>query len=851
MKKAFLSHSSFDKEFVKLVADDLGSANCHYDERTFEPSSESTTEILNALAQSELFVYFFSAKAMESPWVKKELMYAEQLFFNGTISKIAIFPIDNSSRSSLPISMQPFVVQTLHHPKLVGLRIKSLLSSEGKKLQARFIGRDLAIHSLKESIRDQKEKGRGGVFISGMPGIGRARLMRRLMEDLYPFVTENWVEINLGAYEGEIVLFERLCDYFNFSENFENPKKEAERFLTLNPVEKLEKFRSIFSAVQDSKQVVLLRVKDDLITSDGKISGWILNILRGIKASYPVLIVTSVRGPSPAALLSAQDLITFKVNAIDIESAKQLLVMQCLDNGITIPMLLQDQIIEAVGGHPGLIELSVNLIKKVGISRFRIDLDSRQQKSAIEEYVENAINNLNLGLQEKLILLLLEELGGASREDILFAFENNGNEDEITKKLAAVLDYSLAEDYGGEIHAASHLRLIMRRWKADRSFQEELVSARKKLVTILDQIPNLEGSSYLALHAPIAAAIRQNGTFENPLVSRPLLAAQQLRVARRLYDEREYKNAGAHAKNAFNNKIALSPDGVTESLRIMGLVGVRLKDETLKNICYEWLDKDTDEKVRKIVSFIRGFEKRSAGHFTEAEKYLTAALNSRGDGDFHVLRELAASLLELGRPGEAERYASKALAIAPNNPFVLDIFVACLIERLNQEGLNAAIENQCEKSIEKLVSSDEREGKNFSPRRKIEFAVVRKDDQELNLLLQIYTSFSGSYWYRTAKAQQAYRKGDGRLALQCINGLFRPEGSHDSDELLRFGQIRRLRILSLGLSGQFDEAVTEYKRNIQNFNNEDLSEIKRILAHYIAKSKTVLSKEVKEFAASV
>jgi hypothetical protein len=46
--KAFLSHSSKDKHFVRAIADSLGSALCDYDEYTFE-------FVLNAQAIRQAF----------------------------------------------------------------------------------------------------------------------------------------------------------------------------------------------------------------------------------------------------------------------------------------------------------------------------------------------------------------------------------------------------------------------------------------------------------------------------------------------------------------------------------------------------------------------------------------------------------------------------------------------------------------------------------------------------------------------------------------------------------------------------------------------------------------------------
>ena len=50
MGKAFLCHSSRDKEFVRVTARHLGRAKVVYDEMTFEPGQDFRDQILRAYA---------------------------------------------------------------------------------------------------------------------------------------------------------------------------------------------------------------------------------------------------------------------------------------------------------------------------------------------------------------------------------------------------------------------------------------------------------------------------------------------------------------------------------------------------------------------------------------------------------------------------------------------------------------------------------------------------------------------------------------------------------------------------------------------------------------------------------
>ncbi len=588
MTKAFLSHSSKDKEFVKKVADDLGNALAHYDERTFEPSGRSAQEILKALATSDVFVLFFSQNALDSNWVKREIEYAEHLYFEGKMSAIAIFPLDQTPRDKLSDWLRPFVVQTLPTPALVALRLRSLLAPRQLPTFSRFIGRDDSLKQIKDILRDQSPNRPSAIILAGISGIGRRRLIRRAFEDLYPFLPKHWVQIDIGIYEGETVLYERLLEFFEPLLNWAASKERIEAFVAASQSERTAELARLFGEVERAKQVIVVQFADDIINAEGEVESWLLSATRAVKSSYPVMVVATVRGPSPKALAGMPDIPYLRLYSLDEKNAKQLLFLLCEDLKISPPIELVDQIIGLVGGHPGLLELSGKLIKAVGPTRFKIDLTSRDSKSALEEYVERAISNMSLSDIERAILLLVGELGGATREDILVGFvaepQNDLSTNDLSTVLANLLDLGFLEESGGLLQSAAHLRLTMRRWKGDSSLQRLLVAARKRLVTILSAAESLSGGSYLALRAPIAAAIREDGQFSNVLVSQPLLAAQQLRVARRLYDEGAYMDAAERASKAYENRIALTEDGAIEALRILGLVGVRMGKIVLKEL---------------------------------------------------------------------------------------------------------------------------------------------------------------------------------------------------------------------------------------------------------------------------
>lgn len=79
MSKIFLSHSTFDKEFVDQVYELLGAGRSVYDKVTFEKNSDLTRQIREGLEGCEFYALFLSSSALKSRWVQAEIDLANEL----------------------------------------------------------------------------------------------------------------------------------------------------------------------------------------------------------------------------------------------------------------------------------------------------------------------------------------------------------------------------------------------------------------------------------------------------------------------------------------------------------------------------------------------------------------------------------------------------------------------------------------------------------------------------------------------------------------------------------------------------------------------------------------------------
>lgn len=96
MAKAFLSHSSADKQLVNRIAKSLGNKQCILDEISFDAGYRTINEIFNGLEESDIFVLFISNTALDSPWVKNELKLAHKLLSEDRLERILPIIIDDT-----------------------------------------------------------------------------------------------------------------------------------------------------------------------------------------------------------------------------------------------------------------------------------------------------------------------------------------------------------------------------------------------------------------------------------------------------------------------------------------------------------------------------------------------------------------------------------------------------------------------------------------------------------------------------------------------------------------------------------------------------------------------------------
>ena len=182
--KAFLSHSSKDKEFVRSVAHELGRQYCMLDEQVFSTGEEFKNSIINELDDSSIFVLFASKNSLLSSWVSFEIEESWYTKLEKNLQKHLVYLISDSVEyDDLPIWLKRAKIQKENSPKIIARNIRDHLEKLNDSRKNPFVGRNQDIQKLAEQLIPESTLPPNIFFVTGLPGIGRRSLLQRVVPE--------------------------------------------------------------------------------------------------------------------------------------------------------------------------------------------------------------------------------------------------------------------------------------------------------------------------------------------------------------------------------------------------------------------------------------------------------------------------------------------------------------------------------------------------------------------------------------------------------------------------------------------------------------------------------------------
>ena len=165
MARAFLSHSSTDKELVQRIASQLGYKNCILYEFSFEIGRKTIDAIFEGMQASDLFVLFISNEALNSKWVQMEIDMAKKALKADTMNRILPIIIDDSvsiEDSRIPEWLQKnYNIKPITNVAVIFQKIRNALreinfqtSSHNQEIEEIFVGRNEEMARFERDINN-------------------------------------------------------------------------------------------------------------------------------------------------------------------------------------------------------------------------------------------------------------------------------------------------------------------------------------------------------------------------------------------------------------------------------------------------------------------------------------------------------------------------------------------------------------------------------------------------------------------------------------------------------------------------------------------------------------------------
>jgi len=513
MNKVFLSHSSKQKGYVEVIANKLGKLNIVYDAWTFEAGSKTLDEIYQGIDSSGIFVFFISNESLESDWVGKEIIRAEEYIKNGKLDRFLPFLIDQTVKHSddrIPqwikdgYNLKYISKPTKCHDLIrQSLRLVSWdISPKKRQVEQLFIGRTTQIKQYEERIYDFDKPIPTCIIVSGMPSIGRRKFIKHVL------VNSNKIRAH---YSAPILFLDSRNSIEDlimklYGQGYSQQTSDYIKNLSSKLVnEKINIAANLITELYSNNDILFILDNFCIVSKDGFLVDWFLPIVNSIKNLNGLAICVISQARTRAKnLLHNQSVFTIEIPELEPYERKALFKSLLDIEKIEISSEDYKIISDQFSGFPEQITYTTSLLIHEGLN-YVVD-NPHEIINYNTEKVARIVRNFDdnkLALQVLKIFSESEFLSFNVLEDILkedfdeakciiskfsneFIIEYVGNTREFPRLNDAVKDYvqrlgyKLDEKYNSNLK--HHAEVAFKDYEiADRDISDYVISCKESL----------------------------------------------------------------------------------------------------------------------------------------------------------------------------------------------------------------------------------------------------------------------------------------------------------------------------------------------------------------------------------
>jgi tetratricopeptide (TPR) repeat protein len=669
--RAFLSHSSVDKDLVRSVVRLLGRPFVRVDYHEFGTGAEFLHAIEKSIEQSGLFVFFASKASVASLWVGHEISEAQYLSTYSRVLRPLVYIVDKSvSVNDLPRWMQRSKVSETKSAALIAGDLQAILDEQVRERQHDiFVGRSQEVKLLEEVLAPADGSVPARLFaITGLLGIGRRTLLARVARDILSLRRLLEIEVESGDSLRDVA--SKIADQV---EPVGSTQQSLDRYVEIQKSTDGEAIERSLANLRTAIAFGALPVFIDaggLLRNDGRFEPAVQDIVRAasIDAELYIAAVAS-RRPVNAELVEQAQFPSVQVRPLEDVEMRRLVVSVARKLGQELAPRQIADLATQCRGYPPSARYALELVRHYGAPVVLANTDQLVQFRAspmlryLREVAQQPIHQQLLRILAANSPLPLEVLTQVVSAD----------SKKIAKVLLELIDLALVvPDPDGWYRISSPVvEAVAREYRDPSADIFKQVAGRLK--TFLRSAG--PGVRYVELERVRYRALAMSGSFGASQEGLSM-AADWIRLAEQLYHDRLYQRSLEFGRLA----VEARPEN-SDSHRWLISALIKLGDFTEAG---EALDEMFRYGMRREGLYLEGFMERHKNNHRKAVDLYEQA-QSAGYSGTAIHREMASCYLELGDLESARREIDEAQRRSRDNRYVVDLLIRIACQQRDEE----------------------------------------------------------------------------------------------------------------------------------------------------------------------
>lgn len=704
MAKAFLSHSSSDKELVEKIALQLGKNNCHYDKFTFEAGRNTLDEIFRGLEDTDVFVLFISNDALNSEWVQREITQARILNSDDRIDRIFPIIIDKTityKDTRIPDWIRkPYNLKIFDNQVIILKKIKQLLRENNfkkyshlRQINDLFVGRNEIMQEFERKIINiDNFKPTCIIASSFFEGIGRRTFLRNAL--VKTRIIDKWYEpvpIAISAKES--------IEDFLYKLNFVEPTPDIFKkdFASEELQKKIELGKKYIKKFADTNEILFIIDEGSIVLPNHTLAEWFKEIILAPELQNQVCICLIAKfklyGPFAKKL---GNILSFQIDELSKQDTQTFFIQYL--NAINQDLNSEDIrfFLQYLKGIPGQIVYAANLIESMDI------VDAKTLVNDIEEFDElRALSILDFLKEDHLSTQMLIALSKFEIISYDLVYKIFGESEDVYKSIQKLFDLTLFFSVSAtheylKLNTSIADYINRSKLETDKSTSDRIKEVAKELIE--KPLDLNEYSDYSEFLFTLENLIRENKT----VPSKFLIPSFILKSIIKEYNNRHYNTVIQLASKLLENENKFDYQIVRETNFWLCLAFCRKQNEKFFEAIGYFKNFDNESQID--YHFLLGFYYRNGDKMEKAEKHFLEVLKI-DENHSRTKRELVNVYLREGKYMQALNWAKDNYNKYKTNILHIQAYFTCLIKKNDKSEseiniINELLENAA-KSLDK------------------------------------------------------------------------------------------------------------------------------------------------------